>query len=318
MQVMDIAHSLDQADFPDLDTLQGRYGWGKRTHRVFDRMFGLKSTALHPDLSLTDGLMMSAKRLAQRNPELIGHVDVVLYAHALNTSLPHERSVLMDIAQDVFGSTPEVMSVTHGSCASAIMGLQLLRAMPRETPLNIVLLTGEKCFFEVLNYADNNGLFGEVTSAVFLRHGSDLGLQVKATTAGVFDGVYAPLAKADKEVTAAYDKAFLPTITAAAAQVMVQADLGPDQIDLILPTHLSPFTFNRVAEQLGIDSSKVVKQNLSHIGHCFCGDLFINFETWQRSDLFQAANDRAINVLSFAAGMTGSYAAIILTQEPTQ
>lgn len=317
MELVRVAHTLDRASFPDLAALRDRYGWGLRTHRIFERMFGLTSTALHPDLALPQSLELAARRLLAEDPALYGDVDILVYCHALNTALPFDQEVLNQIGRDVFGGHPEALSVTHGSCASAIMALQMLDTLPlpQGRPANIVLLTGEKCFFELLNYADNNGLFGEVASAAHLRHGSPQSTgrtRVAATTAGVFDGVFAPLAKADKDLAAAYDQAFIPTMTDAAAQVMNQAGLTPDQIDLVLPTHLSPFTFNRVAAQLGIPGERVLKQNLSRIGHCFCGDLFINFETWLRTE---PASDRPVNILSFAAGMTGSYAAIILTKE---
>jgi len=250
--------------------------------------------------------------MAARSPELIGDVDYLGYCHALNTSLPFDQPILTEIARDVCQATPEVMSVTHGSCASAIMAVQMLSTLSGDQPANVVLLTGEKCFFELLNYADNNGLFGEVASAVHLRIGGTGRTQIAATTAGVFEGVCDPVTKADKDLASRYDQAFIPTMTEAAQLAMDQAGLTPGQIDVILPTHLSPFTFNRVADQLGIPGDRVLKQNLARIGHCFCGDLFINFDTWQRG----AENrDRPVNILSFAAGMTGSYAAIILTQE---
>lgn len=314
MELVGIAHTLDRATFPDLASLQQSYGWGPRTHRIFDRMFGLTSTALHPDLPLPQSLTLAARRLIDQNPSLHGQVDLILYCHALNTSLPVDRPVLQTIAAEVFASAPEILSVTHGSCASAIMALQMLSALPvpDDRAVNIVLLTGEKCFFELLNYADNNGLFGEVASAVHLRHGTKGGTRIAATTHGVFDGVFEPLAKADKALASAYDQSFIPTISGAVQRVLDSAGLTAGQIDLVLPTHLSPFTFNRVAQQVGIPGERVLKQNLARIGHCFCGDLFINFETWARSE---PANDRPVNILSFAAGMTGSYAAIILTKE---
>lgn len=314
MQLVDVAHSLDQATYPDLDTLQASYGWGKQTHRIFSRMFRLKSTSLHPDMTLLQGLTLSAKALAKRNPALMGSVDYLIYAHALNTSLPCDDVALSDLARDVFDSDPEVMSVTHGSCASAIMAMELMRKSHDGKAANVVLLTGEKCFFELLDYADNNGLFGETTSASLLKLGADGdGAKIAAVSTGMFDGVYKPLGKADKDTLAKYDQAFIPRISAAVASVLDEAGIAPDDVGLVLPTHLSPFTFNRVAAQVGIDGDKVRKQNLDRIGHCFCGDLFINYQTWCDA----VPDDGApTHILSFAAGMTGSYAAIVLTKDP--
>lgn len=313
MELVSIAHTMDRASFPDLPTLRDAYGWGTRTHRIFERMFGLQSTSLHPDLVLEEGLRLAARRLAAQDPKLCGSVDYLVYCHALNTALPFDVAVLEGIAADELGSRPEVLSVTHGSCASAIMAIQLLRDMSLG-PANVVLLTGEKCFFELLNFADNNGLFGEIASATHLRLGAGpQGIRVAATTSGVFEGFCEPLAKADKDLAASYDQAFIPTMTDAVSRALAQAGLDARDIDVILPTHLSPFTFNRVAAQLGIPSERVLKQNLTRIGHCFCGDLFINLETFLQT---VPNHKRPLNILSFAAGMTGSYAAIILTKEP--
>lgn len=314
MLVCDIAHSLDTATFPDLEVLRTAYGWSPRTHRVFDRLFGLQSTSLHPGCTLEAGLRVSAAKLAARHPALQGQVDLIVYCHALNTSLPFDDDVLQRIGRDIFASEAEVMSVTHGSCASAILLLHLLARLPQGGACNIVLLTGEKCFFELLNYADNNGIFGETTSAVWLTPDAEgpAMARVVATSGGTFDGVSAPLARADKDTLARYDRDFLPTMQAAAQRVMDIAGLVATDIDTILPTHLSPFTFNRIADRLGIPEGRVVKQNLARIGHCFCGDLFINLETWVRSAAPQTVPR---HILSFAAGMTGSYAAIILTKD---
>lgn len=316
MQLLDITHSLAQAELPDLETLRDRYGWTARTHRIFDRMFGLQSTSLHPEHSLRETLLISAAKLAARNPALLGNVDLLVYCHALNSTIPLQGDALRMIAREVFDSAPEILSVTQGSCASAILALHLLRHLPpTDRPRNIVLLTGEKCFFELLDYADNNGLFGETTSAVWLTEDTTPrrdATRIVATNAGAFAGVWAPLARADKETAANYDRSFIPKMQAAVEAVMAEACITSTDIGIVLPTHLSPFTFNRVSERLGIPDGRVIKQNLTRIGHCFCGDLFINYKTWLQGVHRASA---PVHVLSFAAGMTGSYAAIILQKD---
>lgn len=312
MFIRDIAHSLDQAAFPPLDTLRASYGWSAHTHRVFDRLFGLQSTSLHPGVPLADGLRHSAERLAARNPGLSGRVDAIVYAHALNVTLPFASDVLESIGTEIFASQPEVMSISHGSCASAILALHVLRR-GRPDLRNIVLLTGEKCFFELLDYAENNGLFGETTSASWVTSTEGPALaRIDGTSAGAFFGVFEPLARADKDTTARYDRDFLPTVERAVGAALTDAGLPPDRIGAILPTHLSPFTFNRVAHRMGLPEGIVFKANLPRIGHCFCGDLFINLETWARHDRRPAP----VTLMSFAAGMTGAYAAIVLTHNP--
>lgn len=309
MQLVDVAHSLDQATYPDLDMLRADYGWSDRNHRIFARMFGLQSTALHPGVGLADLLAASAARLAARNPGLMGNVDQVYYCHAVNDTLPFDRDLLAQLLRKAFDCDPEVMSVAHGSCTSAIMVLRMLQACTQDRPLNVVILTGEKCFFDMLQYADNQGLYGEATSAVYVRPGTDAGTQIIATATGVFDGLFAPMVDASKEVTQAFDQAFLPRMTSLVQRLLQSADLGPDDIDLIFPTHLSPFTSDRVANLVGMSRAQIWKANLPRIGHCYCGDLFLNYQSWLAA---AEPTQGPVNILSVASGMTGSYAGIVL------
>lgn len=312
VQIIDVAHSLDHAEYPDLETLRSEYGWSDRNHRIFDRMFGLRSAALHRGMALRETLSLSARELAVRNPELVGNVDYLFYCHAVNTTLPVGREELTRLAEEVFGSTPEVMSVAHGACASAIMVIHMLRSFRVRQPSNVVILTGEKCFFELMDYADNQGIYGEATAGVFLKLGSETGTRVTATSVGRFEGVFAPMAKASKEEMAAFDQAFIPKILRLVENSLKEAALHPSEVDLILPTHLSPFTSNRVADRLNMHNAVVWKANLHRIGHCYCGDLFINLRSWLQEAV---SLTRPMNILSFASGMTGSHAAIILRRE---
>lgn len=312
MQIVDIHHSLAMAQFPDLETLQSRYGWSAHNQRVFQRLFQLKSTALHDTMTLEEALTHSARALAQANPALVGQVDMVLYCHAISDVMPFDTTALERISWDVFDSRPECYSVTMGSCSSAIIALQFLQALDDAAPKNVVILTGEKCFFRMLDYAENNGLFGEATSATWIKPHSKSGVTVKSVRSGAFEGVWELLGLASADVLAAYDKAFIPTMTRLVENVLAQSDVSNDAIDVVLPTHLSPFTFNRISTSVGICSDKVLKQNLDKIGHCFCGDLFINISTWL-STMDDSHKNK--NILSFAAGMTGSYAAIVLTKD---
>ena len=79
MQLVDVAHSLDHATYTDLEALRADYGWSDRNHRIFGRMFGLQSAALHPGRALADLLAISSEQLVARNPGLIGNVDQVYY-----------------------------------------------------------------------------------------------------------------------------------------------------------------------------------------------------------------------------------------------
>ncbi len=311
MQIVDIRHSLDRAHLWGLETLRERYGWDQRNHRIFSRLFKLKSAALHDDMSLREGLAHSARQLAQANPGLMGRVDLVLYCHAINNTMPFCSTALQDIARDIFDSDAETMSITMGSCCSAIMAMQWLAGLA-EPYEHVVILTGEKCFFHLLDYADNRGLFGEITSATYLKPRGRDGLQVQATRSGAFDEIFLPLPHYTRDEQVAYDKAFIPTIGLLVQNTLQDSGLTPEDIDVVLPTHLSPFTFDRISTIVGIGAGRVLKHNLDKIGHCYCGDFFINAQTWLNEIDDGSAPAR---LLSFAAGMTGSYAAVVISKD---
>jgi hypothetical protein len=312
MQLVDVAHSLSNAVYRDLEALRTQYAWSERNHRIFDRMFNLKSAALHPDMPLRDMLTISAVALARRNREIIGDVDHLYYCHAVNTTIPCDHNFLKDIARDVFNCRPEVMSIAHGACASAIMVIHMLQRLESVRPLNVVILTGEKCFFESQQYADNQGLYGEATTGVYLKVGASTGTRVVATAVGNFDGLFAPMITATKEAMLAFDQAFLPQMTRLVTNLLSRAEMDAGEIDVIFPTHLSPFTSNRVANLVGMERAEIWKANLPHIGHCYCGDLFLNYQSWLDEGADSASGSK---ILSFASGMTGSFAGIILEKD---
>ena len=114
---------------------------------------------------------------------------------------------------------------------------------------------------------------------------------------------------ASKALTQAFDQAFLPKMTGLVQRLLPGANLAPDDIDLIFPTHSSRFTSDRVANLVGMSRATIWKANLARIGHCHCGDLFLNDQTW-----LAGGGDTAgpTNILSVASGMTGSCAGIVL------
>ncbi|MEP4199139.1 MAG: hypothetical protein ABJL99_26230 [Aliishimia sp.] len=309
MQLVDVAHTLSKASYPDLDALRGLYGWSDRNHRIFSRMFALESTALHPQTALPKLLIHSASELVKANPELLGNVDYVFYCHAINSPLMLDDEVLGTLVRTVFDCDPEVMSVAHGSCTSAIMVMRMLQNFPADKPLNAVILTGEKCFFDMLQYADNQGLYGEASAAAFLKVGAETGTQIIATETGHFEGMFAPMVDVSPEVVQAFDQAFLPRMSGLVTRLLQNAEMSAEQIDVIFPTHLSPFTSNRVANLVGMEKAEVWKNNLPKIGHCYCGDLFLNYKNWLAT---RDADAGPAKILSFASGMTGSYAGIVL------
>lgn len=316
MRILDIATSVEDGRLVGLDELQDLYGWSDRDQRIFSRLYGLRSACLHEGGSLRDTLAASLSRLMTANPGAFGRIDGLLYCHALNNTTPIDHHILGELARRFLGGVPEVFSITNSACASAISALEFLAGtVTANVPGRLfVILTGEKCFDAVLQYAPQSGLFGEGTTAALIDiHPEDgKGFHVVASAHGRVAGIYDPVVKHDLETRNRFDDAYIPTIVAVIERALARARIGARQLDVLLPTHLSPFTFDKVARQLGIPDVEIIKDNLSILGHCFCGDAFINLRSWRDGTGKSARNSYA---MTFAAGMTGTFAALILRKD---
>lgn len=316
MRILEVATSLEEAELVPIDALRLRYGWSDRDHRIFTRLFGLRSACLHDGLSLKECLGLSLAKLMSRNAAMFGRIDGLIYCHALNDPMPFDQPILDDLARRFLGGCPDVMSVTHSACASSISILEYLSSVAQSLPDKryFVILTGEKCFDAVLQYAAQSGLFGEASTAVLVdvHATSRAGIKFVSSAHGRIAGVYDPVVKLDLAMRNYYDEAYIPTIVSVVRSALMRGGIEVGQLSAFLPTHLSPFTFDKVATQLGIPRIRIVKDNLYTLGHCFCGDAFINLHAWLKGSRGGHGDQYA---MTFAAGMTGTFAAMILKKE---
>ena len=137
MQLVDVAHSLPHTALTELDQLRANYGWSDRNHRIFTRMFGLKSAAMHPDLPLRRHLQqrgskgkdlpaLGARALREENdplPPIQDALDLTEHPRQIAAILAVDEKGLDGSAEKSEASTLSAMS--RGNCLGISLRAEL-------------------------------------------------------------------------------------------------------------------------------------------------------------------------------------------------
>ncbi|WP_315707740.1 3-oxoacyl-[acyl-carrier-protein] synthase III C-terminal domain-containing protein [Brenneria uluponensis] len=315
MNIIDIA-TLINPQLTALSTLQQHYQWGARNQKIFSRFHKLESACLFPDLALSRMLSECLARLLARHPEKRQQITHVAYAHSLHSTYPFDADVLRTVVAEHLPASVEVLSVTQNSCASSFAGLALLQRILPAADASAgfaVLLTGDKCFHQTVQYVDQNGVFGEGCSAVLVSRAADAGGSViEGMGWAMIGGLGSRTVITDRQVENRYDHDFMPTMMSAIERAMATARISAPMIETVLPYHMSPSTFDRIADRLGLERNCVMRDNLYRLGHCFCGDAFINLHDVMHNPAAVKPQGR---MLAVAAGVAGTFSAMVLRRQ---
>lgn len=315
MKILDVA-TLINPELTSLETLHRRYQWGERNQKIFSRFLKLESTCLFPDHTLPELLHTTLKRLLAKHEDKRSAITHIVYAHSLHATYPFETRVLEQWCHQHIGAHVESLSVTQGSCASSLLGLALLQRIlgqraTNEAPKYAILLTGDKCFHDTVQYVDQNGLFGEGCSATLITNDDQAaGLTVTGLAWQTLGAISHRTVSSNRAQANAYDRAFIPTMTHTIEQALKRANIEPQKVEAMLPYHMSPPTFDRLVDRLTIPRERIYRKNLYRIGHCFCGDAFINLHDYWRVNQQQRPSGP---ILCMAAGVAGTFGALVLT-----
>lgn len=309
MNIIDVATVINP-DLTPLNALQARYQWGERNHKIFSRFLKLESACLFPEEPLPRLLKGCLEKLLSRHPDKRNRIRYLAYAHSLNATFPYGVDSLRKIAATLLPAQTEVLSATQNSCASSFNALSLLtNLLPDEAedgPQYAVLLTGEKCFHQTVQYANQNGIFGEGCTALLLTDDdTQPGCTVQGVGQAMIGGIGSRTYQSNPSIENRYDHDFMPTMMRAIHRALADAGIGADRLDVILPYHMSPITFDRIADTLNVPRSRVFRTHLYRLGHCFCGDGFINLHDC----CFSPSVPRSGYFLAVAAGVAGSFGA---------
>ncbi|QDX31498.1 beta-ketoacyl-[acyl-carrier-protein] synthase family protein [Dickeya poaceiphila] len=316
MYINHITHLISPTLTP-ISELSERYKWGNRNDKIFSRFHNLKSASLFRDTALPTLLQNLTNKIIQEcEPSLLENLDFIVWAHSLHAVAPFDvNSVIQAQFSHVFNNKNiEFFSVTQASCASGMLAMKFIQAkLDAGKWRNGLLITGEKCFHKTVQYVDQNGYFGEGLSAsVISATPAQAALNVKALEIKQLAEFGTRMRATTRESENKYDSEFLPTMHKAIHQSLSQATYKASELNYLLPYHISPVTFDRLADRVGFSRDIIYKDNLYTLGHCFCSDAFINLGELISQ---QGNNLQGKIILSLASGVAGTFATMIIKSE---
>jgi 3-oxoacyl-[acyl-carrier-protein] synthase III len=300
-----------------LSVLSEKYSWGNRNDKIFSRFHNFVSASLFPETALPVLIENLFSQLRQEcHPALLEKIDFIAWAHSLHAAMPFDINSMMQNQLSRIFNNPniEFFSVTQGSCASGILTLKYIQnKFSTQKWRSGLMITGEKCFHQTVQFVDQNGYFGEGLSATLISVApAPSALKIKAiriTQLGAF-GKRTRETKRDHENQ--YDREFLPAMQKTIELSLSDADCRASELSILLPYHISPVTFDRLADRAGFSRDIIYKKNIYTLGHCFCSDAFINLHDLV---LQSGAELKGKSILSLASGVAGTFAAMIIESE---
>jgi 3-oxoacyl-[acyl-carrier-protein] synthase-3 len=274
--------------------------------KVFKRYHGLVELRWAPHGTLLELLRAATARLDRlRGQEQ--HVRYVLYARAFGVVEPYPCNTLHDLCQELGLAGALAFTVTHQSCATGLLALDLagtLLASDPDPDARALVLAGEKAFTREAQLLPETSIFGEGASACLVkRSGShDRLLAYVTRQRGDFDGD-------QTEVAIRFQREYpdlLGDVIMAAAD---RARLRLDDIALILPHNVNLVSWQRLCRRLGFPISRVLLDNVAATGHVFCADAFINLRTALDRGMLRAG-DRYL-VAAAGAGRGATFSAMV-------
>ena len=304
-----------------LARLEEEYRWGERNHKIFSRFHKMQSASLFAHDALPDLVFDLLQKLrAECDAGLFRQIRYVAWAHSLHSASPFDQMEEQSTVFETFfgGQQIEFFSVTQASCASGLVALNYLQAKMCGAQQNnasacAVLITGEKCFHRTVQYVDQNGYFGEAFCATLLGiTPSPHSLHLRALHLQQLGAYGTRMRETDRESENAYDHAFLPVMSETIQKALEYAGCTPDELSAVLPYHISPVTFDRLADRSGFSREIVFRHNLYTLGHCFCSDAFLNIQS-----LLACRKNRARSqfILALASGVAGTFGAMVFESD---
>ena len=88
-----------------------------------------------------------------------------------------------------------------------------------------------------------------------------------------------------------------------------RAGLRLDQLDLILPHNVNALVWRRLCRRIGYPVERVLLDNIPTVGHIFCADAFLNYQTAVARGLITPGTRYLIGAAG--AGMGATFSAMI-------
>lgn len=291
-----------------IESLAPGLGLSPMQVKVFRRYHGLAEVSRDPDRSLTDLLTSAAGQLSGLRGQR-ARVRYVLYARSLAVVAPFPLNPLHELTGRLGLDHANAFTLTHQACATSLLAIHLagqLLAADGDRDALALVVAGEKAFTRLAQLVPETSLFAEASAACLVSQDGprDRLLAYLARSRGEFDGQ--PAERPD--LLAAFQRSHADALAEVIAVAVTEAGLRLSEVSLILPHNVNLVSWRQVCRKLDFPVAKVLLDNVPSVGHAFCADAFINYQTAAARGLLRAGDRYVIAAAGAAQGATYSAA----------
>lgn len=288
-----------------IEDLAGPLGLTAMQVKMFRRFHGLAEVRVAPDATVVDLLLAAAGRLERlRGRE--HRVRYVLHARTFPVVVPYPISPPHEVCRRLGLDRAIAFTVTHHACATGLLAIDMagrLLAGDGDPEALALVLAGEKTFTHDARLLPETSIFGEGASACLVGCSGtrDRLLAYAANQRGDFDDEAAP-----DDPGPRFQREYPACLGAAMLAAVARAGLRLDQIGLILPHNVNLVSWQRLARKLGFPADQVLLSNVPVLGHIFCADAFVNYQTAVARGMVRPGDRYVVAAAGAARGATFS------------
>ena len=274
--------------------------------KVFQRYHGLSEVSRDQDRSLLDLLTCATDQLSGLRSQR-ERIRYVLYARSMPVVAPFPLNPLHELSARLGLGHAVAFTVTHQACATSLQAIHLagqLLAADGDPDALALVLAGEKTYTRVARIVPETSFFAEASAACLVSQGGprDRLLAYAAQSRGEFDGDPAE----QPDLLGRFQEASPAALGTVISAAVRQAGLRLADVRLILPHNVNKVSWRRVCRLLDYPVQQVLLDNVASIGHGFCADAFINYQTMAERSLLESGDRYVIAASGAALGATFS------------
>jgi 3-oxoacyl-[acyl-carrier-protein] synthase III len=298
--------------------LAGALGLTAMQVKVFQRFHGLAEVRVDPGVSLVELLLRAARRLdGLRGREHL--VRYVLHARTFPVVVPYPVSPPHEVGRRLGLDRATAFTVTHHACATGLLAVDMagrLLAADGDPRALALVLAGEKTFTHDARLLPETSIFGEGAAACLVGCSGDRNrlLAYAASQRGDLDDEAAAAAGDDSDgdgdggtgtgLLARFQREYPACLREVLLAAVSRAGLRLDEISLILPHNVNVVSWQRLARRMGFPPERVLLHNVPTLGHIFCADAFVNYQTALAGGMLSAGDRYLVAAAGAARGAT--------------
>ncbi len=292
-----------------IEDLADQLGLSPMQVKVFKRYHGLATVCREENGTLLDLLLAAAAALGVLRGRA-GQVRYVLHARSMPVAVPYPLNPLHEMCRLLGLGHATAFTVTHQACATGLLAIDIagrLLAADGEPDGLALVLAGEKAFTPAAQLLPDTSVFAEGASACLVRHGGqrDKLLAYATQARGEFDARPGE----QPELALRFQREFAESLAGVIRAAVARAGLQLSEISLILPHNVNRVSWRQLCRTMDFPADRVLLDNVPAIGHCFCADAFINYQTAAASGLL-SPGDRYL-VAAAGAGLGATFSAMV-------